>query len=110
MQKRILFLGASQFQIAPIIYAKEQGHYVITCDYLPNNPGHKFADEYHNISTTDKDAVLELAKRLKIDGIVAYASDPAAPTQAYVGNRLGLPSNPYESVMILAEKIIFEIF
>jgi len=110
MQKRILFLGASQFQIAPIIYAKEQGHYVITCDYLPNNPGHKFADEYHNISTTDKDAVLELAKRLKIDGIVAYASDPAAPTQAYVGNRLGLPSNPYESVMILARKDYFRDF
>jgi biotin carboxylase len=110
MQKRILFLGASQFQIAPILYAKAEGHYVITCDYLPNNPGHKFADEYHNVSTTDKEAVLKLAKRLKIDGIVAYASDPAAPTQAYVGNKLGLPSNPYESVMILTRKDYFRNF
>jgi len=110
MQKRILFLGASQFQIAPIVYAKAQGHYVITCDYLPDNPGHEFADEYHNVSTTDKEAVLELAKKLDIDGIVAYASDPAAPTQAYVGNRLGLPSNPYESVMILTRKDYFRNF
>jgi len=110
MQKRILFLGASVFQIDPIIYAKEQGHYVITCDYLPSNPGHKFADEYHNVSTTDKEAVLELARKLKIDGIVAYASDPAAPTQAYVGNNLGLPSNPYESVVILARKDYFREF
>ncbi len=110
MQKKILFLGGSLFQIPPIKYAKEQGHYVITCDYLPENPGHKFADEYHNVSTTDKEAVLELAKKLKVDGIVAYASDPAAPTQAYVGNKLGLPSNPYESVEILARKDLFRDF
>ncbi len=110
MQKRILFLGGSKFQIPPIKYAKEQGHYVITCDYLPDNPGHRYADEYHNVSTTDKEAVLKLAEKLKIDGIVAYASDPAAPTQAYVANKLGLPSNPYESVLILARKDLFRDF
>lgn len=110
MQKRILFLGASNFQISPIKYAKEQGHYVITCDYLPENPGHKLADEYHNVSTTDKEAVLELSKKLKIDGIVAYASDPSAPTQAYVAKELGLPSNPYESVMTLSRKDLFRDF
>lgn len=110
MQKRILFLGGSKFQIPPIKYAKAQGHYVITCDYLPENPGHKFADEYHNISTTDNNGVLELAKKLNVDGIVAYASDPAAPTQAYVANKLNLPSNPYESVQILARKDLFRDF
>lgn len=110
MQKKILFLGGSLFQIPPIKYAKEQGHYVITCDYLPDNPGHKFAHEFHNVSTTDKDAILKLAKELKVDGIVAYASDPAAPTQAYVANKLGLPSNPYESVEILARKDLFRDF
>jgi len=78
-QKRILFLGASHFQIPPIKYAKQQGHYVITCDYLPENPGHQFADEYHNVSTTDKEAVLKLSEDLGVDGIVAYASDPASP-------------------------------
>jgi len=110
MQKRILFLGGSKFQIPPIKYAKEQGHYVITCDYLPDNPGHKYADEYHNVSTTDREDVLELAEKLKVDGIVAYASDPAAPTQAYVANLMGLPSNPYESVEILSRKDYFRAF
>lgn len=110
MQKRILFLGGAASQIPPIKYAKDQGHYVITCDYLPDNPGHKYADEYYNISTTDKEAVLDLAKKLNLDGIVAYASDPAAPTQAYVGNELGLPSNPYESVLILTRKDLFRDF
>lgn len=108
--KRILFLGGAPTQIPPLKYAREQGHYVITCDYLPENPGHKYADEYHNVSTTDKDAVLKLAEKLNIDGIVAYASDPAAPTAAYVAEKLGLPGNPYESVEILARKDLFRAF
>ena len=110
MAKKILFLGASKFQVPPIKYAKEAGYYVITVDYLPENPGHVFADEYHNISTTDKEAVLTLAQELHIDGIVAYASDPAAPTQAYVANKMGLPGNPYASVEILARKDLFREF
>ena len=109
MKRKILFLGGSHFQIPPIKYAKEQGHFVITCDYLPDNPGHKLADEYYNVSTTDMEGVLKLAQKLRIDGIVAYASDPAAPTQAYVGNRLGLPSNPYESVKILSLQVMSKI-
>lgn len=108
--KRILFLGAAPSQVPPIIYAKSQGYYVITCDYLPENPGHKLADEYHNISTTDINAVLELAQKLKIDGIVAYASDPAAPTAAYVAEKMDLPGNPYQSVLTLARKDLFRTF
>ena len=110
MSKRILFLGGAPTQIPPIKYALEQGHYVITCDYLPENPGHKLAHEYHNISTTDKNEVLALALKLKIDGIVAYASDPAAPTAAYVAETMGLPGNPYEAVEVLARKDYFRTF
>jgi biotin carboxylase len=108
--KKILFLGGAPMQMPPIRYARQQGHYVITCDYLPENPGHKLAHEYHNVSTTDKEAVLEVARKTRIDGIVAYASDPAAPTAAYVGNALGLPSNPYEAVLTLARKDLFRRF
>lgn len=110
MQKRILFLGGSFFQIAPVLYAKKQRHYVITCDYLPDNPAHQHADEYHNVSTTDIEGVLQLARRLKIDGIVAYASDPSAPTAAYVANKLNLPGNPYESVVLLTRKDLYREF
>ena len=109
-QKRLLMLGGSHFQIPSILSAKEAGHYVITCDYLPENPGHKYADEYYNVSTTDYEGVLKLAKNLDIDGIVAYASDPAAPTAAYVAEKLSLPGNPYDSVVTLAYKDKFRSF
>ena len=97
-------------QIPSILKAKEMGLYTITCDYAPSNPGHKLADEYYCVSTTDLDGVLSLAQELKIDGIMAYASDPAAPTAAYVAEKMGLPGNPYESVKILTEKDLFRSF
>lgn len=109
-QKRVLMLGGSLAQVPSIKKAKEMGLYVITCDYLPNNPGHQFADEYYNVSTTDKEGVLEIAKTLHIDGVVCYASDPAAPTAAYVAESLGLPTSPYRSVDILCNKYKFRKF
>ncbi|WP_302818848.1 ATP-grasp domain-containing protein [Ruthenibacterium lactatiformans] len=108
--KKVLMLGGSMQQIPAIKRAKEMDYYVITCDYLPENPGHQYADEYHNVSTTDIDKVLELAQKINIDGIVAYASDPAAPTAAYVAEKMGLPGNPYESVKILTQKDLFREF
>jgi len=103
-------LGGSLYQTYAIKEAKRLGYYVITADYLPTNPGHKFADEYHNVSTTDKEAVLQLATELRVDGVIAYASDPAAPTAAYVCEKLGLPTSPYKSVEILSNKDLFRDF
>lgn len=108
--KRILMLGGSTSQICAIKKAQEMGHHVIICDYLPDNPGQYVADEFYNISTTDKEAVFELAKGLNLDAVVCYASDPAAPTAAYVCEKLGFPTNPYESVMILSNKDTFRKF
>ncbi|MGN0521688.1 MAG: ATP-grasp domain-containing protein [Eubacterium sp.] len=105
-----MLLGGSHFQVPSVKKAKELGYYVITCDYLPDNPGHKFADEYYNVSTTDKEAVLALAKELKVDGVVCYASDPSAPTAAYVSEKLGLHTSPYKSVDILTNKDKFRDF
>lgn len=51
-----------------------------------------------------------MAKKENIDGVLAYASDPAAPTAAYVAEKLGLPTNPYNSVKILCNKDKFREF
>lgn len=108
--KKILLLGGANTQIPSILTAKKMGYYTITCDYLPDNPGHKFADEYHNVSTTDKEAVLALARELQIDGILAYATDVAAATAAYVSEAMGFPTSLYKSVDILTNKDKFRAF
>ena len=110
MQKKVMLLGGNYFQMTATKAAKELGHYVISVDYLPDNPAHKFADEYHNVSTVDREAVLQLAKELKIDGIVSYASDVSAPTAAYVAEQMGLPTNPLEAVEVLTRKDRFRPF
>ena len=102
--KKILILGAAHHQCPAIRYAISRNYHVITLDNLPTNPGHKLAKENFNCSTTNKESVLEIAKKNNIDGIVAYASDPAASTAAFVSDHLGLPGNPYESVKVLNNK------
>jgi biotin carboxylase len=108
--KKILFLGGSIQQIPAIKCAKKQGYFTVLCDYLPDNPGQYYADKFYSVSTTDRENVLELAWREKVDGIVAYASDPAAPTAAYVAERMELPTNPYNSVELLTNKSKFRAF
>lgn len=110
MVKKILLLGGSAQQVIAIEAAKHLGYYTILCDYLPDNPGQYEADQFYLISTTDKDAVLEIAQKEKIEGVLAYASDPAAPTAAYVAEKLELPGNPLKSVEILCNKDRFRKF
>lgn len=111
MKKKLLLLGGLRYLIPVIKSAHEQGYYVITCDYLPDNIAHKYSDEYHNVSIIDKEAVLKLAQSLEIDGIMSFAVDPGVLTAAYVSEKMGLPSaGPYESVKILQNKHLFREF
>ncbi len=110
-QKRLLLLGGSRYILPIIEAAKKLGIYTITCDYLPDNIAHKYSDEYCNVSIIDKDAVLEAAKKLQVDGVMSFACDPGVATAAYVAEKLGLPScGSYESVSILQNKGLFRKF
>lgn len=110
-QKRLLLLGGSQYLFPVLRAAKELGIYTITCDYLPDNIAHKYSDEYCNVSIIDKEAVLEAARKLNIDGVMSFACDPGVATAAYVAEKLGLPSaGSYESISILQNKNRFRKF
>ncbi|MEY8434000.1 ATP-grasp domain-containing protein [Lachnospiraceae bacterium 48-42] len=107
---KILLLGGSSQQIIAIETAKRLGLFTVLCDYLPDNPGQLYADKFYQTSTTDKQAILKIAEDEGINYIIAYASDPAAPTAAYVGEKMGLPTNPYHAVEILCNKDLFREF
>jgi len=108
--KKILLLGGSRYLLPVIKAIHKLGHLAITCDYLPDNIAHKYSDEYYNISIVDKDAVLKLAESLKIDGIMSFACDPGVNIAAYVAEKLGLQTHPYEAVRILQNKALFRKF
>ena len=110
-QKKIMLLGGIRYLLPAIEAAHKHGAYVITVDYLPDNIAHKYSDEYHNVSILDKEAVLELARELQIDGILSYAVDPGVTTAAYVAEQMGLPFTcSYEAACILQDKSRFRQF
>ena len=106
-----MLLGGIRYLLPVIKAAHEQGYYVITADYLPDNIAHKFSDEYVNVSIIDKEAVLKVAQEKQIDGIMSFGVDPGVVSASYVQEKMGLPSfGPYESVCILQNKDRFRAF
>lgn len=106
-----MLLGGIRYLLPVIKAAHEQGYYVITADYLPDNIAHKYSDEYVNVSIIDKEAVLKVAQEKKIDGIMSFGVDPGVVSAAYVQEKMGLPSfGPFESVCILQNKDRFRAF
>ena len=106
-----MLLGGIRYLLPVIKAAHEQGYYVITADYLPDNIAHKYSDEYVNVSIIDKDAVLKVARKKHIDGIMSFGVDPGVVSAAYVAERMGLPFQcSYESACILQDKSRFRQF
>lgn len=111
MGKRLLLLGGSHYLLPVIEAAHANGIQAITMDYLPDNVAHQYSDEYVNVSVTDKDAVLNAAKELNIDGVMSFACDPGVVSAAFVAEKLGLPfQGSYEAVCTLQDKGSFRSF
>ncbi|MGB0839109.1 MAG: ATP-grasp domain-containing protein [Chitinophagales bacterium] len=106
----ILFLGAATFQLPPIQNALNKGYRVITADNRPDNPGHCLAHQSYNVSIIDQSAILQVAKKETIDGILSFGSDIGAPVAAYVAQELGLPTNSLKAVQTLQNKFLFRKF
>lgn len=106
-----MLLGGIRYLLPVIKAAHEQGYYVITADYIPDNIAHKYSDEYVNVSIIDKEAVLKVAREKQIDGIMSFGVDPGVVSASYVQTQMSLPSfGPFESVEILQNKDKFRAF
>ena len=109
--KRLMLLGGIRYLLPVIKAAHHHGYYVITVDYVPDNIAHKYSDEFHNVSILNKDAVLNLAQELKINGILSFGVDPGVVTAAYVAEKMNLPFQcSYKSACILQDKSLFRQF
>ncbi len=103
--KKLLFLGGAHFQVPAITAARRLGMIAICADNRPENPGHTLAHEsFPNCSTIDTDAVLALARELRVDGVLNYGSDVSAVTCATVCQELGLPGHSPGAVDVLTDK------
>ena len=101
--KKLLILGAGQMQVPIIALAKKLGHFTIVADYDPQAPGFEYADIKSTISTIDNDAVLQLAQREHVDGILT-TSDYPVRVVAYVSEKLGLPAMSQRVAEVCTDK------
>ena len=110
-QKKLMLLGGLRYLLPVIEEAHKLGIYVITADYLPDNIAHKYSDEYCNVSIIDKEAVLKVAQKLQIDGILSHAVDPGVTTADKKKKKMGLPFQcSYNVACILQDKSLFRQF
>lgn len=102
--KRILILGASEFQKAFVNKAKSLGYYVGIVDIDANAPACANADIVFQSSIKDKDKVLEIAKEFKPDAITVGIVDSAVCTCAYVTKELNLPGLDMDTALRATDK------
>lgn len=110
MSRTLLVLGASIYQVPAIETARELGCRVVVTDNVPGNPGHALADRSHHVDTTDRDGVLEIARRERIDGVIAPCTDVAVPTAAWVAYQMDLPGVLPGTAEVLCDKVLFRDF
>lgn len=89
--KKLLIMGGVKCAENIVRSARKMGVYTIVTDYLADSPAKKIADESHMVSTTDVDAVVKLAKDLKVDGVFTSYIDSMMIYCQQVCERLGLP-------------------
>ncbi len=71
--------------------AKEMGIYTIVADYTPNAPAKIIADESYDISTLDIEALTDLARELKVDGVMTGYVDINLKPCCQICEHLGFP-------------------
>lgn len=110
MKKKILILAATINQLPIILLAKNKGFFVITADYFSDNIGHNYADKFYISDITNKEAILQIAKKENIDGVIAAYTDVGVPTASFVADKLGLIAPNFDSCSTLTNKIYFRNF
>ena len=95
MQK-LAIIGASYLQLPLVKKAKELGLHTICFAWADGAVCKDEADEFYPISIVEKEQILSICREKQIDGICTIASDVAAPTVAYIAEKMGLIGNSYE--------------
>lgn len=104
MKKKILIFGASEFQIPLIEAAQKRDYYTCVLDINPNAPACGLADEYHECSVKDYQKALEIANKLKPDGITAGMIDVAVLSVSRICEKLNLPGLNVETAIKSTDK------
>lgn len=101
---KIMVIAGGDWQIELIKKAKSMGHYVICTNLYEDSPAFPYADACEVSDVLDKEKNLEIAKKYMPDAVISDQSDIAAPTVAYVNEKLGLRGIGIEKADLFTDK------
>ena len=104
--KTLAIIGASYLQRPLVEKAKDLGLRTLCFAWPEGAVCADLADEFFPISIVEKDAILEICQREMIDGVCTIASDVAAPTVAYIAERLHLNGNSFIAAIKANDKYL----
>jgi len=108
--KRLLIMGGVRNACNIVKKAKELGIHVIVTDYLEDSPAKKITNESYMVSTTDVDAIVQLAKHIKVDAVFTSYIDSMLTYCQQVCEKLGFPFYATsEQIKIMTDKNKFKI-
>jgi len=102
--KRLLIIGANNFQLPLIKKAKDMGFETHVFAWEEGAVGKSLAYCFYPISITEKEKICDIARTLKPVGVISIASDLAAITVNYIADKLGLIGNSLESTTFSTDK------
>ena len=106
IRKKLAIIGASYLQIPLVEKAKVLGIETICFAWEEGAVCREISDKYYPISVVEKEKILQICKKERIDGITSIASDVAVPTVAFVAEKLGLVGNSIKSALYSTNKCL----
>jgi biotin carboxylase len=107
VKKALIHIGASKLQENSLKWAKESGLYVVATDINANPPSKYIADEFYNISGTNVNSLLDLAKTISknfnLTGVYCN-SDFSLAAAAQINKKYGLRGCRPDSVKLSIDK------
>ena len=101
---KIAIIGANYLQLPLVTKALELGHDTICFAWEKGAVAKEICTRFYPISVTEKEKILDVCKKEKIDAILTIASDVAMPTVSYVAKKLNLVANTIESTLKATNK------
>jgi biotin carboxylase len=102
--EKIAIIGASYLQLPLVKKAKTMGIETHCFAWVDGAICKDSADYFYPISILDQEEILEVCKKININGITTIATDMAVPTICYVAEKLKLISNSPKTALIATNK------
>ena len=104
MTKKVLIIGAANYQAPAIKRVRDLGYEAYCVDWKEGQPGFVYANGHRIIDVKDKEKCLAYAKELNIDGVLTWGATLTLPTVSYIGSNMDLPCLPMQTCEISMSK------